>query len=76
MTLDKIYIYHFAGLNVFKMDLFEKKLQEELEFWHIQIERAETCRDLKILPRLRDALNLVEFKLERYRAKPPETGEN
>ena len=49
------------------MDLFEKRLQEEREFWRIQIERAEKRRDDNILPRLKDALRLVEFKLERHR---------
>lgn len=55
------------------MDLFEKRMQEELEFWKIQIERAEKRKDVKTLPRLRDALELVEFKLERYRGKTPES---
>ena len=54
------------------MDLFEKRMQEELEFWRIQIERAEKNKDVKTLPRLRDALQLVEFKLERYRGSPPD----
>jgi hypothetical protein len=49
------------------MDLFEIRLQEELDFWKSQIEMAEKAQDENILPRLRDALNLVEFKLERYR---------
>lgn len=71
-----MYINHFVRLNIFKMDFFENKLQEEIEFWRNQIERAENRRDVKILPRLRDALNLAEFKLERYRAKPPQNGEH
>ena len=49
------------------MDLFEKRLQEEIDFWQSQIEMAEKAQDEKVLPRLRDALKLVEFKLERYR---------
>ena len=58
------------------MDLFEKRMQEELEFWRIQIERAEKRNDAKTLPRLRDALELVEFKLARYREKTPESSMN
>ena len=46
-------------------------MQEERDFWRIQIERAENQQDLKVLPRLRDALKLVEFKLERYRDDIP-----
>jgi len=53
------------------MDFFEKRMQEERDFWRIQIERAENQQDLKVLPRLRDALKLVEFKLERYRDDIP-----
>ena len=49
------------------MDSFEKRLQEEIEFWEIQIEVAEKRKDEKVLPRLKDALKLVEFKLQRYR---------
>ena len=49
------------------MDLFEIRLQEEIDFWRSQIEMAEKAQDENVLPRLRDALNLVEFKLERYR---------
>ena len=48
------------------MDSFEKRLHEEIEFWQIQIEMAEKRKDEKVLPRLRDALKLVEFKLQRY----------
>ena len=48
------------------MDLFEKRLQEEIEFWQSRIELAEKRQDDTVLPRLRDALNLVEFKLQRY----------
>ena len=51
------------------MDLFEKRLQEEIEFWQTQIERAEKRKDEKVLPRLKDALKLVEFKLERYQGQ-------
>ena len=51
------------------MDLFEKRLQEEIEFWQAQIERAEKRKDENILPRLYDALNLVQFKLERYKGR-------
>ena len=53
------------------MDFFEKRMQEERDFWRIQIERAEIQQDLKVLPRLKDALKLVEFKLERYRGDTP-----
>ena len=53
------------------MDFFEKRMQEERDFWQIQIERAENQQDLKVLPRLKDALKLVEFKLERYRDDIP-----
>jgi len=53
------------------MDFFEKRMQEERDFWRIQIERAENQQDLKVLQRLRDALELVEFKLERYRGDIP-----
>jgi len=49
------------------MDLFEKRLQEEIDFWRNQIEMAEMAQDEVVLPRLRDALKLVEFKLDRYR---------
>ena len=48
------------------MDSFEKRLKEEIEFWQAQIERAEKRQDENVLPRLRDALKLVKFKLERY----------
>ena len=48
------------------MDVFEKRLREELEFWQIQIEMAGKRMDKDVLPRLRDALKLVEFKLNRY----------
>lgn len=58
------------------MDLFEKRLQEERDFWRVQIERATRRKDDAILPRLRDALELVEFKLERYRGYIPERGVN
>ena len=58
------------------MDLFEKRMQEELEFWRIQVERAEQRNDVKTLPRLRDALELVEIKLARYRGKAPGTTVN
>lgn len=51
------------------MDLFEKRMQEELEFWQTQIERAEQQEDEQVLPRLKDALKLVEFKLQRYRGE-------
>jgi hypothetical protein len=49
------------------MDLFEIRLQEEIDFWQSQIEMAEKAQDESALPRLRDALKLVEFKLDRYR---------
>lgn len=42
---------------------------EELEFWRIQVERAEQRDDDQVLPRLKDALKLVEFKLHRYRGE-------
>ena len=48
------------------MDLFEKRLQEEIDFWQTQIELAEKRHDESVLPRLRDALKLVEFKMQRY----------
>ena len=67
---------HVVNRNVFKMDFFEEKMQEELEFWRVQIKRAEDRQDLTVLPRLRDALNFVEFKLDRYRGPPPGTGKN
>ena len=67
---------HDVNRKVLKMDIFEEKMQEELEFWRVQIKRAENQQDLAVLPRLRDALSLVEFKLERYRGKPPGTGIN
>ena len=44
-------------------------MQEELEFWQTQIERAEQQEDEQVLPRLQDALKLVEFKLQRYRGE-------
>ena len=53
------------------MDLFEKRLQEEIEFWQSQIELAEKRQDDAVLPRLRDALKLVEFKLQRYVGPDP-----
>jgi len=49
------------------MDPFENRLQEEIDFWRSQIEMAEKAQDESVLPRLRDALKLVEFKLDRYR---------
>lgn len=52
------------------MDSFEKRLYEEIEFWQIQIQMAEKRKDEKVLPRLQDALKLVEFKLQRYQDNP------
>jgi len=49
------------------MDPFEKRLQEEIEFWQSQIDVAEKRQDENVLQRLRDALKFVEFKLDRYR---------
>lgn len=54
---------------IFTMDSFEQRLTEEMEFWQTQIETAERRKDQEVLPRLRDALKLVEFKLERYRCQ-------
>jgi hypothetical protein len=58
------------------MDLFEIRLQEEIEFWQNQIEMAEKAQDENALPRLRDALKLVEFKLARYRGPSRSTMTN
>lgn len=54
------------------MDAFEKRLRQEIEFWQIQIDLAEKRMDQDVLPRLRDALRLVEFKLNRYLDPEPE----
>jgi hypothetical protein len=51
------------------MDYFEKRLREELEFWRAQIELAKLRSDDNALPRLEDALKLVEFKLARHRER-------
>lgn len=52
------------------MGSFHARLKEEMEFWRKQIELAEKREDQSVLPRLRDALKLVEFKMKRYRVKP------
>ena len=49
------------------MDQFSKRLQEERDFWRTQIGLAESRGDYAVLPRLRDALMFVEFKIDRYR---------
>lgn len=56
------------------MDSFKQRLQEEIEFWQIQIEMAEKRKDERVLPRLKDALKLVEFKLQRYQDHPEKPG--
>lgn len=49
------------------MDPLEQRLLEEIEFWQLQIEIAEKQRDQSVLPRLHDALELVRFRLQRYK---------
>lgn len=56
------------------MDSFEKSLQEEIEFWQTQIRMVEKRKDETVLPRLQDALKLVEFKLQRYQGHPRKPG--
>ena len=51
------------------MDPMEEQLTEELEFWRCQIHSARQRGDLEVLPRLTDALKLVEFKIRRLRRR-------
>ena len=70
-------LVHFGRVVVMvisAMDTFEKRLQEEIEFWRAQIDLASKRQDEEALPRLRDALKFVEFKLQRLRGPNPGDG--
>jgi hypothetical protein len=48
------------------MDRQEALLREEIEFWQLLIGEKQSRRE-PIDPRMRDALTLAKYKLERYR---------